>query len=233
MKNWFLVIAFALAANAHAATICVQSCDLVPRPNLPEVIGPLVPGVPVPVNPLPMLVVQPYQDDGAWVYAFHGPGSVTSIEMPVFGDSDLSAITVPEGWSFTLEDSMPGSTRATWSRDVATDAWWALGFRSTHAPTLATYSFGLADGQSLTATLFIPWSSEAAQAGYLAFTSSVPEPGMGAMMALGLLVAGVHSRRRRRSKGALSRPGVSPCSTRMERRPRRGVPITFLPGTRA
>lgn len=196
MKNCVIGIAFALAANAHAATLCLQSCDLVPRPEPPEIIGPLVPREPVLVYPLPLLVLQPFQEGDSWVYAFNGPGSVISIEMPVFEDSDLSAIATPQGWSFSLDESVAGTMTATWHRDSATDAWWVLGFRSIHAPTLATYRFGLADGQSLTASLYIPWSPDAAQAGYLAFTSSVPEPGMGTMMALGLLVASACGYRR-------------------------------------
>jgi len=203
-ESWVMGVALALAANAHAVTICIQTCDVVPGPpNLPEVVGPTVPREPILVDPLPLYVLQPYKEGNFWVYSFSGRGPVTSIEMPVFSDSGLFEIAVPEEWDFSIEVATRYPMTATWHWDSPTDESWQLGFRSIYSPALAAYHFHLVDGTSIATEMYIPWSLQAQRAGYRAFVSSVPEPGMGAMMALGLLVAGVHSRRRRgRSAGA-------------------------------
>lgn len=111
--------------------------------------------------------------------------------------SPLAAFWSPAMVSFAITRARAMNSAG----DSPTDESWQLGFRSIYSPALAVYHFHLVDGTSIATEMYIPWSLQAQRAGYRAFVSSVPEPGMGAMMALGLLVAGVHSRRRRERSG--------------------------------
>lgn len=196
-----LALSMAWAMNSYAGTICLTACppEITPASQLVPSGGSIPP-----LGEVGLLQLIPTQGTAGWQYAFSTSDLVSSVTLPLFSDSQLSAITATTGWSLgtgstDLFGLGGGVGYMNWSH-VGTgpaSTFPSFSFLSSYGPALSTYQFVLSDGTTVSSAGFVPASPLALAAGLQPYTAAVPEPRTGALMMAGLGAILIAARRRR------------------------------------